>query len=351
MVKISVIAPVYNVSKWLQRFYESLTAQTLTDFEVWMVDDGSTDNSGEICDSFTNKDERFHVIHQKNAGAAAARNVAFSHAKGEYFYFMDPDDWCEPTMLEDMYRMATKNNLQLVITGFYIDTYYTNDKFYRESKEAPNKIYSSQQEFRENSYKLYDNHLLYTPWNKLYERKFILENKLSFPADEFWDDLLFNLEVLKHVERVGCSSKKYYHFLRARGESEGAKYRDNLYEKREDENKRINKLYEDWKVMNSDIREFIDRRYSERLIGCIENLTNKSCKLPKKEIKKLINKMISAPHAQKAIRNTKPNTLMMRLMLFPLKHKMTNLCYIECKFISYVKRNNGKTFAKLKANR
>lgn len=209
-----------------------------------MVDDGSTDNSGKLCDEFASKDERFHVIHQNNAGAAAARNAAFPHATGEYFYFMDPDDWAEPTMLEDMYRLGKKNNLQLVITGFYIDTYYTDDKYYRESKEAPNKIYSSQQEFREQSYDLYDRHMLYTPWNKLYERKFIMDNKLVFPVDEFWDDLLFNLEVLKVVERVGSSSKKYYHFLRARGESEGAKYRDNLYEKREDENNRINKLYE-----------------------------------------------------------------------------------------------------------
>ena len=66
-----------------------------------------------------------------------------------------------------------------------------------------------------------------------------MENKLVFPVGEFWDDLLFNLEVLKVVERVGCTTKKFYHFLRARAESEGAKYRDNLYEKREDENKRI----------------------------------------------------------------------------------------------------------------
>lgn len=70
-----------------------------------------------------------------------------------------------------------------------------------------------------------------------------MDNKLVFPVDEFWDDLLFNLEVLKNVERVGSSSKKYYHFLRARSESEGAKYRPNLYEKREDENNRINDLY------------------------------------------------------------------------------------------------------------
>lgn len=128
-----------------------------------MVDDGSSDNSGKICDNFAKKDARFHVIHQKNAGAAAARNTAFPHATGEYFYFMDPDDWCEPTMFEEMYKLASKNNLQLTIAGFYIDTYYDDENFYREEKTSFDVIYKTQQEFRENSYKLYDHHLLYTP--------------------------------------------------------------------------------------------------------------------------------------------------------------------------------------------
>lgn len=90
--KISIIIPVYNVEKWLQRCFDSLREQTFVDYDVWMVDDGSKDSSGKLCDEFAKKDHRFNVIHQKNAGAAAARNTAFPHALGEYFYFMDPDD-------------------------------------------------------------------------------------------------------------------------------------------------------------------------------------------------------------------------------------------------------------------
>lgn len=128
-----------------------------------MVDDGSKDNSGKLCDEFASSDSRFHVIHQKNGGAAAARNAAFPHAKGEYFYFMDPDDWCEPTMLDDMYRTAKKHNLELVATGYYIDTYYEKDKYYREQRNAPNKIYETQVDFRRHAHKLFDEQLLYTP--------------------------------------------------------------------------------------------------------------------------------------------------------------------------------------------
>lgn len=348
--KISVIVPVYNVSEWLQKFYDSLTAQTLTDYEVLIVDDGSADDSGSICDEFAKKDARFSVMHQKNSGAAAARNAALPLAKGEYVYFMDPDDWCEPTMLEDMYRMAKKHNLQMVITGFYNDIYYKRDKFYTELRNAPNKIYGSQQEFRENFHKLLNASIMYNPWNKLYERAYINEHNLKF-EDTFWDDFIFILDFIKDVERVGSSPKKYYHFVHARPESETAKYRKDLYEKREDENKRIRGLYKYWCVTSPEIEEVLDRRYAERLVGCIENLTNKNCELSKPEVKAQIKKILADAHTNAAIRNTKPNTLMMRLMLFPLKHKMVNLSYTECKFISFVKCNNLKLFSILKANR
>lgn len=237
-----------------------------------------------------------------------------------------------------------------MITGYCVDNYYSEKKFYREKRTSPNKIFKSQDEFRQYAHILLDKTLLYNPWNKLYERKYVMDHGIKFP-DEYWDDFLFNLEVCKDVERVGCLDNLDYHFMKARAESEGAKYRSDLYEKREDENNRVYKLFEYWGLESPEISEVVDRRYSERLIGCIENLTNKNCSLSKREKKAKIAKIINAEHAQKAIRNTKPNTLMMRLMLFPLKHKNTTLTYIESKFISFVKRKSGKIFITLKANR
>lgn len=84
MIKISVIIPVYNVEAYLQKCLISVRNQTLTDYEVWLIDDGSTDKSGEICDSFAAEDSRFHVIHKSNGGVSSARNIGISHAKGEW---------------------------------------------------------------------------------------------------------------------------------------------------------------------------------------------------------------------------------------------------------------------------
>ena len=120
-VKVSVIMPVYNVENYVGRAIESIQNQTLTDWEFFAVDDGTPDNSGKICDEYAAKDPRIKVIHKENGGAPSARNVAIDKAVGKYMYFMDSDDWAEKTMLQDMVDLAEKNDLQLVVSGYYIE--------------------------------------------------------------------------------------------------------------------------------------------------------------------------------------------------------------------------------------
>ena len=180
---ISIIIPVYNVESWLERAVTSLLQQSFEDFELWLVNDGSTDNSGEMCDRLAESDDRIKVIHRKNGGAASARNAAIPKAQGKYVYFMDGDDWCEPNMLEDMHRLASQHEADLVVTGFYIDTYYTEEKYYREMINAPNKVFSSQREFREYSYRLFDAQLLYAPWKKLYRSEYLQGKNIIIPSN------------------------------------------------------------------------------------------------------------------------------------------------------------------------
>ena len=121
-IKISIIMPVYNVEQYVGKAIESILNQTFTDYELLIVDDGTKDKSGEICDEYAAKDARIQVIHKENGGAPSARNTAIDIARGTYVYFMDSDDWAEKTMLQDMYDMAEQHNAQLVVCGYYIDT-------------------------------------------------------------------------------------------------------------------------------------------------------------------------------------------------------------------------------------
>ena len=342
--------PVYGVEDYVGKAIESIKNQTLTDWEFFCVDDGTKDRSGEICDEYAAKDPRIIVIHKENGGAPSARNVAIDKARGKYMYFMDSDDWAEPTMLEDMYNLAERDNAQLVVAGFYIDTYYSDTEKYSQQQFCESAVYKNSREFRQDAHKLFDKNLLYTPWNKLYLSSYILENKLYFP-ETFWDDFPFNLSVVRDVERVTVTSEKYYHFIRKRGESETAKYRADMFQKREEEHSWMLELYEHWKTDSPEIREFLARRYIERVIGCIENVTNRNCTLSSKEKKAEIKKMISSDRAKEAVRTAKPNSNYMKLMLLPIKWNSTFLTKLEGSVISAVKSRNTKAFAKLKAGR
>ncbi len=347
---ISIIVPVYKVEAYVGRAIESILAQTYQNYELMLVDDGSPDNSGAICEEYAKKDKRISVFHKENGGAPSARNYAMDLAKGDYYYFMDSDDWAEPTMLEDMVRIALEDSAQLVVAGFYIDTYYSDEVYLRDICQAPSAKYSDAASFRQAAAGLFDRNLLYTPWNKLWQRSYIEERKLRFPAT-FWDDFPFVLSVITDVERVSVTETPYYHFIRKREESETAAYRPQMYDKREEEHSWMKDIYSHWGIDDEMSREFIGRRYIERFIGCIENLTNKKCTLSSGEKRALVKKMLYTDNVAEALAVAKPRSKMMKLMLVPIRMKNVTLTLLQSKVISAVKRRNTKLFASLKSKR
>lgn len=350
-VKISIIMPVYKVEQYVGKAIESIQAQTLKEFEFLIVDDGSPDNSGKICDEYAERDSRIHVIHKENGGAPSARNTAIDIAKGKYMYFMDSDDWAEPTMLEDMYNLAEQNKSQLVIAGFYIDTYYSKSEYItNDFVTEEDMVFNEAADFRKNAYKIFDKNLLYSPWNKLFLTSYLLDNNLRFP-ETFWDDFPFVLSVIRDIERVTVTTKQYYHFIRARAESETAAYRPNMYEKREEEHEWMLDIYRHWKVKDKDSKEMVARRYIERFIGCIENVTNSNCTLKFSEKYHQVKEMLSTHNVRWSLKFAQPRSRLMKIMLIPIKMNSAFLTLVECKVISIVKAKNVKMFATLKARR
>lgn len=545
---VSIIVPVYNMKDYLEKTFDSICSQTLTDWELFLVDDGSTDGSSTICDILASDDSRIHVIHQENQGPAAARNAAIKEAKGKYLYFMDADDWAVPEMLYDMVCLAENYLLdawagkpvdnagrrlssinrtlmnpsqmkadvpeeqcaQMVITGFYIETYYSDEEYYLQKQAVRPRVFADPFSFREYAHVLFDNNLLYTPWNKLYLTSYIRENDITFP-EMHWDDFPFNLDVIKNISRVTVTDKAYYHFIRKRADSESEKYNAGLFDRREEENGWLLDLYRGWKgeyqdylieemkrdpslipvfqeaeeqievkpskepvkasknsaasadqsglfetvgkdgmagaaamaegaktegiagadamteaartanesetrgavdesaagsntsagtekdgaiagsgddadasgksstssetdsqdaaadasekkdlpaipvpqvqIPSPQAGEFIARRYLERIIGCVENVTNEACILSKKEKRQEIKAMIRKESVREALKKARPRSTYMKLMLLPIRMKSTGLTYLEGSFISNVKKKHVKLFAKLKADR
>ena len=119
--KVSVIVPVYKAESYLCKCVDSLLAQTLTDFEILLIDDGSPDKSGEICDAYAQRDTRIRVLHQQNSGVSIARQRGLEMAVGDYVIHTDPDDWVEPDMLQSLYAKAVAENADMLICDFYVN--------------------------------------------------------------------------------------------------------------------------------------------------------------------------------------------------------------------------------------
>lgn len=145
--KVSVIVPVYNVpERYLEKCVSSLVNQTLNDIEIILVDDGTPDTSGKLCDYFAKKDSRIKVIHQENKGLCGARNTGVKSSTGEWISFVDGDDWIEPNAYEKLYNIGTKNNVDVVMFGYvkdypsksvimHYDKYFENKKVYNTSED------------------------------------------------------------------------------------------------------------------------------------------------------------------------------------------------------------------------
>ncbi len=160
MCEISVIIPVYNKSKYLKDTVDSVLDQTFGDYELLLIDDGSTDASGRICDELAVSDSRIKVFHMENRGVSAARNCGIRKAKGKYISFVDADDIIEKTFFERLYVSIEKSNSELAVCGYYEIKYGKRLDHIPEQSNKENEIYDA---LRFN--------LLCILWNKLYVRK------------------------------------------------------------------------------------------------------------------------------------------------------------------------------------
>lgn len=201
--KISVIVPVYKAEAYLHRCVDSLLAQTFRDFEILLIDDGSPDRSGEICDEYAKKDKRVRVFHKENGGVSSARQCGMDNARGEYTIHADPDDWVDPDMLQELYEKAKAEDADMVICDFY-------------NEEKNKTTYVCQVPSS-----LYHETVLCDLFRKLHGsccNKFVRRScyecfKINFPLElSYCEDLYVNTCILAHNIKVAYLPKAFYHY-------------------------------------------------------------------------------------------------------------------------------------------
>lgn len=206
MCEISIIVPVYKVEKYLDKCVTSILNQTFTDFELILVDDGSPDNSGKMCDEYAKKDYRVRVIHKANGGLSDARNVALDVACGKYIGFIDSDDYIDQDMYETLYKNLKDSNADLSVIGMY--DVYAN----REPKIVDEELFVLNQK-EAIKFALDGRKLAVSANNKLYKRE--LFEEIRYPKGKLTEDAFVIMEILLRCATVVISTKqKYYYFHR-----------------------------------------------------------------------------------------------------------------------------------------
>lgn len=207
--KVSIIIPVYNTGEYLRSCVDSVLAQTLEAWELLLVDDGSTDNSGAICDEYAEKDSRIRAIHKENQGVSMARNLGLELARGEYVGFVDSDDWVAPEMFGEMYRSARETGADIVMCDAVT--------VFGDGREEPDTITGLSSHAGVGREEWTPELLLEMAGSACrctYRRALLEAHGVRFPAGlRFSEDRIFNLYAMGHANRVEYRKAPYYYRL------------------------------------------------------------------------------------------------------------------------------------------
>ena len=206
MCEISIIVPVYNVEKYLNKCVDSILNQTFKEFELILVDDGSPDNSGAICDQYAKKDSRVKVIHKENGGLSSARNAGIEVAQGKYLGFIDSDDYIAEDMYEILYQNIKKYNAD--ISSVELISVY-NDRFKLKDYSPEIKVLNQEQAMQ---VVLEGTDFYAYAWNKLYNRN--LFNEIRFPKGKTFEDAFIIMKILKRANKVVISNVEKYFYVK-----------------------------------------------------------------------------------------------------------------------------------------
>ena len=327
--KLSIIVPVYNVEKYLHRCVRSLTAQTLRDIEIILVDDSSTDSSYEICKQLAAEDSRIKVLHKVNEGAGKARNAALEIAAGEYIGFVDSDDFVEPDMFETLCAKADTYHSDLVLSGvryiggimfsengectcktfFDQDTHFTSTEALKELRMG---IVGALPEDPEDS--KYGTSI----WKNLFKHEIIKRNHLVFQSEReiFSEDSLFMIDYIACIQKATGIKEAFYNYCR-NGESISKSYKPDRFEKCLAYIKAVEQQFQN-DISPQEYRIYIDRFWQAicRVICSQEIMHATDCKIRFSDLKKRLKAVCTHDLTVRVLKSYPISKLPFKQMVF-----------------------------------
>ncbi|MDA5541700.1 glycosyltransferase [Streptococcus thermophilus] len=204
---LTVVIPVYNVEKYLKRCVESVLVQEWNNYDILLVDDGSTDSSPQICDDYVKAYDFISVIHKENGGLSEARNTGISNAEGEYVYFLDSDDWIEPNTFSDLAEVIESDQYDII--SFNQEFVKSEHDIIKSDSKRTKRLTGKEALIDMFSYGFITGFAT----DKIYRKALFTKNTIQFPVGKYYEDLGTNYKLFLSAKKVYATNQKYYHYL------------------------------------------------------------------------------------------------------------------------------------------
>lgn len=322
---ISVIVPVYKAEHSIGKCIESIIGQTYGTLELILVDDGSPDKSGLICDDYAGKDKRVIAVHTSNSGVSAARNQGLEQARGEYIAFVDSDDYVDSSFLADAYDDISMHQADLYISGVQTETYKYGEMIDSALHRGKDKSYTLK-ELLDGFDTDYPFICICGVWCKLYRTEIVRKHHIRFDTGlTLGEDTAFNCDYFEHAMTIRFSSKVYYHYFRGNNDSLFSKYNKDLYEISENIYDKMRILMMQSQCARDSLRRF-DALYAHIIVSCIYHEYLFFEKSSPKSRKNVIRKVSANPYIHQSLLRNYKNPKDMLVMAL-LKARMCGIVY------------------------
>ena len=314
---ISVIIPVYNVENYLDQCVQSVVNQTISNWELILIDDGSTDRSGELCDQFARQDPRIQVCHNRNSGPSYSRNVGLTMAQGAYLLFVDSDDYLEPNACEFLLNIAI-DKPQIVFFGYYTEAVFRGEDSVQIKNNISDNYYMTNTDFKSQYCNLSRECCVNPVWNKMYSSEFVKKYHAQFPVGvNAAEDLVFNMALYPYVNKVVTRSVPLYHHVN-HGNSICSSFNPTRFQSCKKVYAIIEPILKSW---NPDFLDEYRNIFIKDLNICINNIYLKNATWNYKQKKGYIHKIVNDPLVQNCLSHTSLSGIRNRITGTLIKHK------------------------------
>ena len=339
MIDISILMPVYNAEKYLNETIDTIKNQSFSNWELIIVDDGSIDNSKEICTKLMNDDKRIKYIFQENLGVSHTRNVALENAQGKYIVFVDSDDLIHEDYLKILINSIEKNNSDISVCNFIERKISNTGKVDDINREFSPKEVMEMSEMKDYIMDFGNSGLLNPLWNKIYKNQIIKENNITFDEKvETGEDFIFNLQYFRKVKKISFIKDSLYYYIRRNNNSITYKYIENMYEKGWEIHWLLESFLKDMGFYNEENAYVLYGNHLTGVFSAFLNLYHDHCKLTSKEKKAYIKKIISKSYVKECAANRKKDKGIIGLTSLLVRINNTVLISAVFKAIALVRK-------------